>query len=316
MDMKKILSIIAVLVVIGIVWVVVGAKKDEYVVKVGYLPISVSVPFFYAHEKGYFTEEGISIKAIEMQTSNQIFEAIARGDIDVTPELSLIPVLAGENVDKGRFKIYSVTDSTSAEPFDSLLVKKDSNIKDIAQLKGKKIGVFPGSTATAFLKKYLSDRNVDISATQFVPLPPASQLSALSAGSIDVLFAYEPLITIGTQSGEAKILTGSVISSFQEHNPLGVGIMSTKFINEHPELSGKVVSVFDKANTDIRNGTDFREVVATSLKLDEKVAKAFNHSYMTTSSEINKELFDKFVDILMSVGELKSKPDLSNIFYK
>jgi len=70
---------------------------------------------------------------------------------------------------------------------------------DLEDLEGKKIGVFPGSTATNLLKKFLSDNNIDISKIEFIQIVPPNQLPALYGGSIDVLHAYEPTTAIALQ---------------------------------------------------------------------------------------------------------------------
>ena len=66
-------------------------------------------------------------------------------------------------------------------------------------MEGRKIGVFPGSTATNLLKKFLSDNNIDISKIEFIQIVPPNQLPTLYEGSIDVLHAYEPTTAIALQ---------------------------------------------------------------------------------------------------------------------
>jgi ABC-type nitrate/sulfonate/bicarbonate transport system substrate-binding protein len=171
-----------------------GSKTNT--VRIGYLSNTGSLPLFVAEEKGFFTEEGIHEEATPIATSNQLVDALVAGNLDAYPESSAYPALAVELQSPGRLKIFSASAITKQKPFDSILVKDGSSIRSVSDLAGKRIGVFPGSTATSFLKKYLKDSHIDASGIVFVPVPPQTQLGALLEGSIDALHAYEPTTAI------------------------------------------------------------------------------------------------------------------------
>src|SRR3954467_4543439 len=159
------------LVVLGVFWAGCGRKEAE-LVKIGYLQNTGSLPLFVAEEKGYFAEEGVREEAMPIATSNQLVDALLAGNLQAFPESSAYPVLAVELQSPGRLKIFSASAITKQHPFDSLLVKENSPVKKISDLAGKRIGVFPGSTATSLLRKYLKDNHVDVSGITFVPIPP------------------------------------------------------------------------------------------------------------------------------------------------
>src|SRR3989344_1148510 len=204
--------LIIAVIIVGALFVIYPKQKEEKIVKIGYLPIMASLPLYVAQENNYFVEQGVQIETTQLQSSNQLVDALVRGDIDIVVETSAVPALIAETIDSGKLKIFSASDITPETPFDSLIVKTGSSLNSLKDLEGKKIGVFPGSTATNLLKKFLSDNNVDTSKIEFIQIVPANQLPALYEGSIDVLHAYEPTTAIALQSGNAKKLYSSIYS--------------------------------------------------------------------------------------------------------
>lgn len=310
------LIVVVVIVIIGGFFVFNQKKPETMVVRIGYLPIMASLPLYVAQENGYFSQQGVQVEIIQMQSSNQLVDALVRGDIDIVVESSAVPALIAETIDSGKIKIFSTSDITPETPFDSLIVKKESSLNSLKDLEGKKIGTFPGSTATNLLKKYLSDKGVDVSKIEFIQVVPANQLSALYAGSIDVLHAYEPTTAIALQGGNAKKLYGSIYAEQLNHNPQGVALISTKFISENSRLAKKTVDAFNQASDFIsKNDAKTREIVVKYVKIDKAVADNVIFLYMSKSDKINKDALQTYADMLNAVGEMKNKINVSNVFY-
>lgn len=318
--MKKIIAIIIIILVIAVIALIsTKEEKNEYVVKVGHLQIMASkLPFEIAKQKGFFEEEGIKIEATELQSSNLLLDALIRGDVDVTPEISLFPYMSAELVDPGKMKIFSVTDATKDAPFDSIMVKSDSSIKTINDLPGKKLGVSPGTTATAMMKLFLKGKGVDTSTIEFIQLAPTAQLTGLSSGAIDALFTYEPVIAIATKSQNMRVIFGSVFAEIVDHNPLGGGLITTKFASEHPEEAKKVVVAINKSYDFIKNNPDeTRKIMAEVFNINNPdVIQAVSLTQFDYLENIDLQVMNQFLDSILAAGEIKSKPDLSNAFYK
>lgn len=293
-------------------------NKSDYIVKVGYLPImSSKLPFEIAKQKGFFEEAGVKIEATEIQSSNLLADAIIRGDIDVIPRSSLIPLLTAELVEPGKVKIFAVTDYTSDKPFDSIIVKEESPIKTIEDLKGKKIGVFTGTTAKNFLKLLFKSKGIDYSTVQFVELPPQQHLTALTAGSIDALYTYEPSVSIGKDELKARVIFGSVFAYHLEHNPLGGSQINSEFAKQHPEEAKRIIEALNKASDYMRShDAETRKIAQEIFKFNDLVASQIVLPYSLHSNNISPDRLNTLVDLFVSAGELKEKPDLSNIFYK
>ena len=177
---KVLIAILAGLVVVVVViFLLVSPRENVPTVRIGYLNITASLPLFIAEEKEFFGAEDIQYQAVPMATSNQLVDGIVAGNLDVFVESSAVPVLALELQSPGHIKVFSFSSITKQTPFDALLVKDDSTISNLSDLAGKTVGVFPGSTATSLLKKYLTDKGIDPSTITFIPIPPQNHLAAL-----------------------------------------------------------------------------------------------------------------------------------------
>lgn len=291
-------------------------SSDKFTtVHIGYLNITASLPLFIAEEKGFLSEQGINYLSLPFATSNQLVDGILAENLDVFIESSAVPVLAVQLQAPGRLKVFSVSSITQKSPFDTILVKDDSAIKNLSDLSGKKIGVFPGSTATALLKKYLADSGIDVSGISFIPIPPQSQITALLTGRVDALHAYEPTTAIGLNKGLRKI-HGSVYADMLEPNPQGVAAVSSMFLKEHPELAEKVISALERAMMFMReNEAEARKILAKRMNLNASVA---NHSvflYMLPHREIDAAIFQKYADMLSKLGEIHGTIDVKTLLY-
>lgn len=290
--------------------------EGETTVRIGYLNIVASLPLFVAEEKGFFKDTGIQYEATVIATSNQLVDAIVAGNLDFYIESSAVPVLAVELQSPGKLKVFSVSEITSQAPFDALLVKEDSPIKTLSDLSGKRIGVFPGSTATNLLKKYLKDKGVDVSSITFVPLPPANQLTALIKGSIDALHAYEPTTSIAMAKGGVRQLFGSVYAAMLSPNPQGVAAISAAFVKKNPDTTAKVVSAFERAMVFMKeHDAETRQILAKKMGLPEDVAKHCVFLYMLPHNQIPVDIFQRYSDMLTDLGELSGRVKVEELLY-
>lgn len=321
MTKKRVTFIVAIILVAAAVGIGVhfgnrSSREGDVVARVGYLNIVASLPLFIAEEKGFFDQEGVRISGQPVATSNQLVDGLAAGNLDVFPESSAVPALAVELQSPGRLKVFSASAITRTTPFDALLVKQNSPIAKLSDLAGKKIGVFPGSTATVLLKKYLADSQVDVSKTIFIPMPAQNQLTGLLEGSVDAVHAYEPTIAIALNKGGIRKLFGSVYAEMLDPNPQGIAAVSTKFLAGHPQTAKKVIRSLERAMVFMRaNEAEARQIMAKRLGLDESVAKSVVFLYMLPHQDIDRTVLQRYSDMLTALGELKGTVSVDGLLY-
>lgn len=182
------------------------AEVPLVAVKISDRGLASALPLYVAIEKGMFAKHGIEPELVKLIAGNDVFNALTAGNIDIG-ELPIDPILLAESKSETGVKIVLAGkwSKETNKNFDALFVSASSTIQHINELAGKKIGVFPGITAKTVVKEYLTQRNIDTSKIEFIPLPPNAQLPAIGAGSIDALLAFEPTATVAKQSGLKKI---------------------------------------------------------------------------------------------------------------
>lgn len=313
---KTFWTVVGVIFVVLIVSLVINNKTPDKVVKIGYAPNIGYLPLHIAVEQKLFEEEGVRVELVQLQSAQQLYEALVRKEVDYVPFLSTVVILNGEAVSGGNVRVSTVSDISLDNPFDGLLVKKDSEILTLKDLQDKKIGVFPGTTGMNFMKQYLQGKGIDVATIEFVQLAPPSQLPSLESGAIDAMFAYEPSVTLGVEKfGFRKLVDESVFASQINHAAFGSYVFSTAFSNEYPKLADKIVRAMDKGNAVISNDPSKARSIAKKIyNLDDAVAQKVSMVKMIPSTEFKQDMFGQFADFLVKIGELKAATNLSLLF--
>jgi NitT/TauT family transport system substrate-binding protein len=296
-------------------------KEKNTLVRIGYTPLIYAQPTFAAMEMGFFKEVGIEPELIRFENSTQIVNAVIEGSLDFCAIAPVLSVFAAEekiNHDDSLFKIFYYNLDSKEHPISFLLVKSDSNIKELSDLKGKTVGVFPGNILSIISTKLLLAKYMDPDReVKFQDVGPQIQAQALESGQIDAMFSLEPFATIILEKGIAKILYTAPQLSVSAPLPGGTGFMSTKFVKEKPELAMKFDEAIQKAISYIRNNPSYaKEILTKYTPLDKSIALKVRQPEYQTTREMDGILLQKEYDALLRQGVLKRQMDVKNLIYK
>jgi sulfonate transport system substrate-binding protein len=89
---------------------------------------------------------------------------------------------------------------------EAILVPKDSPIKSVAELKGKKVVLNKGSNVHYLLVRALEDAGLKYTDIQTVFLPPADARAAFERGSVDAWVIWDPYQAAAEQQLQARTL--------------------------------------------------------------------------------------------------------------
>ncbi len=89
---------------------------------------------------------------------------------------------------------------------EAVLLPKDSPIKSVADLKGKKVAFNKGSNVQFFLAKLLEKHGLQYGDVQSVFLPPADARAAFEKGSVDAWAIWDPFLAAAEVTLGARIL--------------------------------------------------------------------------------------------------------------
>lgn len=260
-------------------------------------------------------------------------EAFAKAGADVAWQAfqSSVPMLEGISSDRVDFSFLGdgtvVTGKAANSPFtvisvtgvegnqNSVIVKPDSPIRSIADLKGKSIAIAKGSSAHIFLIKALEKNNLKESDVKLVQLQPDEANPAFQANRVDAWGIWDPMVTIETSANRARI-----VESVKTMNFLAPALMigRDKFLKEHPDLTAIYLKTYSKAAEWVKNNPDeAAEILANDSKMDKAIVKTIisNNNYINApvSPDIEKAI-QSTADILLDAGTIKQKLDASKVY--
>ncbi|MCY4753280.1 aliphatic sulfonate ABC transporter substrate-binding protein [Pelomonas aquatica] len=145
------------------------------------------------------------IQWTEFPAGPQLLEALALGSVDLGATGDAPPVFAQA---AGKDVVY-----VGAEPpkpdSSALLVKPDSPLKTLADLRGRRIALQRGSSAHFLTVQAVKRAGLGWADIQPVYLPPADARAAFERGSVDAWAVWDPYYAAAEISGELRTLATS-----------------------------------------------------------------------------------------------------------
>ncbi|WP_017314536.1 sulfonate ABC transporter substrate-binding protein [Mastigocladopsis repens] len=218
------------------------ANTSSAAVKVVRLGFQKSAVLALVKQQGTLEKElsssGVTVKWAEFPAGPPIMEALNAGSIDFGTVGEGPPVFAQS---AGVPLVYVGNSSASPEGL-GILVRNDSPIQTLADLKGKKVGFTKGSSAHFMLVQALASAGLQYTDIQPAYLSPADARAVFEQGKIDAWAIWDPFLAAAQRSGGARILRDSKgLASWREFY-----VTSREFANKNPELVKQVLDSIDK----------------------------------------------------------------------
>jgi sulfonate transport system substrate-binding protein len=145
----------------------------------------------------------VEVKWLEFTAGPQLLEGLNLGSIDFGYVGEVPPIFA---LAAGAPLVYTACELPSPEA-EGILVPKDSPIRTIADLKGKKIAFNKGSDVHWLVVKALEDAGLKYSDVQPAYLAPADARAAFQNGAIDAWAIWDPFFVAAQRQIDARVLT-------------------------------------------------------------------------------------------------------------
>jgi NitT/TauT family transport system substrate-binding protein len=288
-------------------------------IKIGYLRIANSLPTFVAVEKGLFEQEGMKVELVPFESGTLIIDALMTGRIDANACSAITGFWFAAQGAPDRFRIFLAYGTPSRKnPAFVAIVKKDSPLKDLKDLKGKRVGTYPGASSVE-LGKAIIRTQMDPEGIIFQEVPPTVLISALAAGQIDAFFAPEPMGMIAISQGVGRHLVEEPLGLLGlEKGFAGAGFgFSSHLLSEKPGLAKKIKAIYYKAVDDIdKDRKTYRPLLTKYLGLPESVAMNIPLQSWMKIETLDKESTQKYFDLLYREGAFKKKVDTTKLYYE
>jgi len=302
-----------------LILMIVATASGEEKVKIGYLGLVISLPTFVAAEKGLFEEAGLKVELTPFESGTLIISSLIAGRIDANCSSAITGYWFAEQSTPDQFKIFLTYGSSSRKnPTFVAIVKKDSPLKELKDLKGKRVGTFPGASSVELARAIIRTQ-MDPEGVIFQEVPPAILISALAAGQIDAFFAPEPMGMIAISQGIGRHLVEEPLGLLGlEKGFAGTAFgFSAKFLKRNPMLAKKVKSIYYKSVDLIdKDRKAYRPLLTKYLGLPESVAMNIPLQNWMKTERLDKEATQKYFDLLYREGAFKKKVDTTKLYYQ
>ena len=172
--------------------------------------------------------QGVAVKWVEFPAGPQLLEGLNVGSIDVGFVGEAPPIFA--QAAGARF-VY-VGNDPAAPLAEALVVHKESALKSVADLKGKRVALNKGSNVHYLLVKLLEKNNLKYSDITPVFLAPADARAAFEKGAVDAWAIWDPfLAAVEKQTGARQLADGTgVVNDFNYY------LAQTDYAQANPQV--------------------------------------------------------------------------------
>ena len=256
---------------------------------------------------------GYSVTWIEFPSGPPLLEAMNVGAVDFGNTGESPPIFAQAAGAPIRYVAYE----PPAPRGEAILIPKDSPLKSVTDLKGKKIALNKGSNVHYLLVKALEKAGVKYSDITPVFLAPADARAAFERGSVDAWVIWDPFQAAAEAATEARTLSDGtdIVPNYQFY------LSSQKFLESDPKALDAILAELREvdgwAKTDIHA---VAEQLSPSIRLPvpvlEVALKRQAYGIKPIDSQViagQQKLADTFLALglipkAITVSELARKP--------
>lgn len=300
-----------------------SGNDDDFVLKVAYNNSLCEAPIQMGVELGYFEAEGLNVEMVKVDAA-QMPEAIGSGQVDAGFGLLgkyLQPIDNGLDI-----KITAGIHTGCVK----VLVPADSDIKTVADLKGKKVGttglgaaaptiVTRRSLYHAGLKASADDCDVD-----FVVYSGSDLAQALANGAVDAIANGDPQASIAQEEYNLRTLIDTTTDDEYKDEYCCISFVTGDVAENHPDIADKFTKAVMKAAQYVEENPEEvaqiqidKEWVAGDVESNAKILATYNYK---PSVDGGYEALKATVPDLQAIGLINPDRDpdefIDSIAYK
>ncbi len=289
-------------------------------VKVGVFPVSSTLPYFVALERGYFKENNIETEMVRLIGGPPNVAAMITNQIDASAVLVTIEGM-NANIKKPGVAMYiSVNSQNRTYQMEQFVVRRGVEANTIAELKGKKIMSAPGPANVTMAKAALAAVGLKEGDYSIDQLDMGQHVNAMTAGTFDAGYTLEPNASTMRKLGVARTIEAGVIARYVLGDPdanafVGGCALTSEFIKSRPDVAKRFTAAWEKAVRLINDNPKEarRHLLKNTFTPDDVVDTVPMIRYFMAGdlSEKDKAAYQKFIDFSVQTGTLTEKVDVA-----
>jgi ABC-type nitrate/sulfonate/bicarbonate transport system substrate-binding protein len=266
-------------------------------------PNVVHMPVIVARELGLYKKYGVDVETVQLEDGVKVFRAMLAGNIDVGMSPGAVTIIGRSN---GAAVKVIVANSNKLEA--SMIVR--DNIKDMADLKGKRIGIQqPGGFADLLARSVLRAAKIDPKDVNFVTIA-SEDVPALVADQVDTAMLHVEQEMLA----KSKVPSLHAIARMWDVQPKTLytpAVVTEKTIKDKPAA----LEAFVKANIETVRimYTDKAKVMPILVKFTGYPEKIISETYdfmvknciWDANTGLGPERYKFTADLMAKVGNIK-----------
>jgi NitT/TauT family transport system substrate-binding protein len=295
-----------------------AAAQDK--VKVGVFPVSSTLPYFVALERGFFKEQSIEPEMVRLIGGPPNVAAMITNQIDASAVLVTIEGM-NANIKKPGVAMYiSVNSQNRTYQMEQFVVRKGYPASSLKDLKGAKIMSAPGPANVTMAKAALAAVGLKEGDYSIDQLDMAQHVNAMTAGTFDAGYTLEPNASTMRKLGVATTIEAGVIAHYVLGDPdanafVGGCALTSEFIRSRPDVARRFTAGWEKAVRFINeNPAEARKHLVKNTFTPEDVVDTvpmIRYFMAKDLSEKDKADFQKFIDFSVKTGTLEQSVDVT-----
>ncbi|SPA33600.1 aliphatic sulfonate ABC transporter substrate-binding protein [Cupriavidus taiwanensis] len=215
-------------------------------------------------------QKGVAVQWYEFTSGLPLLEALNLGNIDLSADVAdAVPPFA---LAAGASLTYYATETPSPQA-QAIVVRADSPIHEVAQLKGQRVAFAKGAGAHYLVLEALARAGLSIRDIEPAYLSPADARAAFERGSVAAWAIWDPFLAAVQRQSNARVLRdGEGLSSYRRFY-----LAATPFARTHAEVLEVVFDALRDAGDWVkRNPAEAARWHAPLIGLDAATVEAAN----------------------------------------
>ena len=280
--------------------------RAETVVRMGALKLIHSItPYFYQQ----FAPTGTTVQVIPFESPTDGKDALVSGTVDFGT-FGIAAAILGASAHQSVVVIGSACNKGMA-----IVAGKNSGIDTLAELKGKRVAIQPGSTQEVFVMERLKMEGMSMKDITPVRVSFSEMHAALARGDVDAYVGAEPGPGLSLSSGIGKIV------EYPYSTPMGslnmILATNRETVEHKPELARTMVELQRKAST-YAMGDRAAMVAMTVAKLGmSKPAVDAAAPNVELNWQMTPEMVAEaktYADQMLALKQIRALPDFATFF--
>src|SRR6266404_3082674 len=302
-----------------------GEAVAQDKVSVGLFPISSSLPYFVALERGFFKDQNIEPEMTKLMGGPPNVAAMMTNQIEVSVVLITLEGLNANVKKPGVAKYISLNSQTKVWKMEQFVVRNGFKADTIADLKGAKLMSAPGPANLGTAKAILAKNGLKEGDYTIDQLDMGQHINAITAGTFDGGYTLEPNASMMIKAGVARSLEAGVISKYilgdEAADAYAAGCaMTSDFIQKRPDVAKRFAVAWGKAIDFInKNPDEARKYLAKNTFTPDNVVDMVSMlGYVMVGDMSPKQIEDlqKLADFGNSIGIVPEKVDVTKVLQK